>query len=167
MKRLCVARTLALPLMLPLLLSAGACQSTPPPPPAPAHEPSAWMVFFDDGSVALKDQQRQTLDQAAKWSGTLFASPAPPYWQLCLVGHSDNVGSDASNLALSRRRSEVVRAYLVERGLPRDRLAVSAAGSARPLVTTPPNTHEAQNRRVELAFHRRQPAEAIEAACNR
>lgn len=163
MKRLCVARTFA----LSFVLSAGACQSTPPPPPASLREPSAWMIFFDDGSVALKDQQRQTLDQAAKWSGTLFASPAPPYWQLCLVGHSDNVGSDATNLALSRRRSEVVKAYLVERGLPRERLAVSAAGSAQPLVTTPPNTHEAQNRRVELAFQRRQPAEATESACNR
>ena len=163
MKLLCVARAL----VLPLGLLTVACQSTPPPPPASLREPSAWVIYFDDGSVALKDPGRQTLDQAAKWSGTLFASPAPPGWQLCLIGHTDNTGTDASNLALSRRRSEVVKAYLVERGLPRERLAVSAAGSTKPQVTTPANTHEAQNRRVELAFQKRQPAEAIEAACNR
>lgn len=152
---------------LALGLLAGACHSTPPPPPASLQEPYSWVIFFDDGSVALKDRDRQTLDQAAKWSGTLFESPAPPVWQLCLVGHSDNTGSEASNLALSRRRGEVVRAYLVERGLPKERLAVFAVGSAKPLVTTPPNTHEAQNRRVELAFQRRQTEELHKAVCDR
>lgn len=163
MKLLCVARVVA----LPLGLLAGACHSAPPPPPASLQEPFSWVIFFDDGSVALNDRGRQTLDQAAKWSGTLFGSPAPPVWQLCLIGHSDNTGSTASNLALSRRRGEVVRTYLVERGLPRERLAVYGVGSDKPMVVTPPNTHEAQNRRVELAFQRRQSEEAYKAACDR
>lgn len=163
MKLLCVARVVT----LALGLLAGACQSPPPPAPASLQEPFSWVIFFDDGSVAIKDQDRQTLDQAAKWSGTLFGSPAPPVWQLCLVGHSDNTGSEASNLALSRRRGEVVKTYLVERGLPKERLAVFAVGSAKPMVATPPNTHESQNRRVELAFQRRPSEEAYKAACDR
>ena len=40
-----------------------------------------------------------------------------PTWKLTVTGHTDNVGGDASNLALSQRRSASVKAALVSRGI--------------------------------------------------
>jgi len=73
-----------------------------------------------------------------------------------LVGYTDRLGSPQTNLALSRRRAETVRDYLVVRGVPPDVFSVEGRGEADPLVHCP-NRKGAQliaclapNRRVEV-----------------
>lgn len=67
-----------------------------------------------------------------------------------VVGHTDTVGSEASNNQLSLRRANKVRNSLVAMGVDADSIMVSGAGESQLLVETPDNTDEVQNRRVEI-----------------
>lgn len=69
---------------------------------------------------------------------------------LRIAGHTDDAGSEALNSALSLRRAEAVRAALIQRGIPAERLVAEGFGASRPLS---PNTSEdgrARNRRIEI-----------------
>ena len=74
-----------------------------------------------------------------------------PTWKLTVTGHTDNVGGDASNLALSQRRSAAVKAALVSRGIAAGRLATGGSGAGSPKATNATLVGRAQNRRVELS----------------
>jgi len=75
-----------------------------------------------------------------------------------VAGYTDQIGDDAYNMKLSQRRADAVQAELVALGLPKERIAVSAHGSADPLVTCPGMAGEslirclAPNRRTEVRF---------------
>ncbi|WP_324699268.1 OmpA family protein [Novosphingobium aerophilum] len=80
-----------------------------------------------------------------------------------LWGHSDSRGSDAENLAASRRRAEAVRDYLAGKGVDRKRIMVIAMGEARPIA---PNRKldgsddpegRNRNRRVEIEVRPPEP----------
>jgi outer membrane protein OmpA-like peptidoglycan-associated protein len=74
-----------------------------------------------------------------------------PDWKLSIVGHTDNVGSDSSNLDLSRRRSQSVKAALVERyGIAASRLTTGGFGASQPQEKNDTPEGRARNRRVEL-----------------
>jgi outer membrane protein OmpA-like peptidoglycan-associated protein len=74
-----------------------------------------------------------------------------PAWKLNVTGHTDNVGGDASNLALSERRSASVKAALVARGIVAARLETGGSGASSPKATNSTLEGRAQNRRVELS----------------
>lgn len=67
-----------------------------------------------------------------------------------LAGHTDNVGSDAYNLNLSRERAEVVRQALMAQGIAEDRLTANGYGSTRPMVPNDTDEQRAINRRTEM-----------------
>ena len=69
---------------------------------------------------------------------------------LDLHGYADATGPRSFNLKLSQRRAEVVKAYLVERGVPAWRLSVKAFGEANPVADNDTEEGRAMNRRVEL-----------------
>ena len=75
-----------------------------------------------------------------------------PDWRLRIAGHTDNVGGEGDyNLELSRRRSEAVRAALVNRfGVSEERLSSSGYGARVPIETNDTPEGRARNRRVEL-----------------
>lgn len=101
-------------------------------------------IYFAYNSADLRPQSDSTLDAIASMM------KRDPAWKLTVTGHTDNVGGDASNLALSQRRSASVKAALVARGIAADRLATGGAGSASPKATNATLVGRAQNRRVEL-----------------
>ena len=71
-------------------------------------------------------------------------------WKLRISGHTDNVGSAASNLTLSKKRAIAVKDYLNRRGVDEKRFIVEWFGEDQPIA---PNTTKAgrqQNRRVEM-----------------
>ncbi|MEL7371264.1 MAG: OmpA family protein [Myxococcota bacterium] len=68
-----------------------------------------------------------------------------------IEGHTDNVGSDAANLKLSRERAEAVKKYLTDNGIDSERLATEGFGPSRPLAPNLTRRGREQNRRVE--FH--------------
>jgi OmpA-OmpF porin, OOP family len=70
---------------------------------------------------------------------------------LRIEGHTDDVGDEASNRALSERRAEAVKAWLVaEGGIASGRLATAGLGESQPAVKPTTPEARAQNRRVEL-----------------
>ncbi|WP_158636395.1 OmpA family protein [Luteimonas marina] len=73
-----------------------------------------------------------------------------------VIGHSDRIGSDKANLALSTRRAEAVRDYLLARGVQADLVTAVGRGSVEPVAECPGERGEAliaclaPNRRVEV-----------------
>ena len=65
-------------------------------------------------------------------------------------GYSDNVGKAQSNLALSKKRAEAVRAYLVKHGVPADALTAQGFGDANPVADNSTASGRFANRRIEF-----------------
>jgi OOP family OmpA-OmpF porin len=66
------------------------------------------------------------------------------------VGHTDSVGSDAYNQKLSVRRAEAVKAYLVSKGIEKNRIYTEGKGEKQPVASNVTNEGRAKNRRVEI-----------------
>lgn len=102
-------------------------------------------IYFDFASDRLRPESAPVLDEIA----TVLTRNAG--WTLSINGHTDNIGGDASNLALSRRRSEAVRKALVERyHIDGTRLVTSGYGASQPKATNDTPEGRSRNRRVEL-----------------
>ena len=65
-------------------------------------------------------------------------------------GHTDDAGSDATNLTLSQKRAAAVVAYLTAKGIQADRLTAQGYGEAQPLVANDSPDNMARNRRIEF-----------------
>lgn len=101
-------------------------------------------VFFATNSASLQPSSRAELEQLRS---LLLEQPK---MRIRLQGHTDNEGEQADNLALSQRRAEAVRQYLIERGIAADRLEAQGFGESRPIANN--NTAEGRqaNRRTEF-----------------
>ena len=101
-------------------------------------------IFFDFGKSVVKPESEAALKEVVKM---LQASPAMKVW---VVGHTDNVGSVESNMALSAARAGAVVKSLVQMGVPAGRLAPHGAGPYAPVASNATDEGRARNRRVEL-----------------
>ncbi|EEF79781.1 OmpA family protein [Methylophaga thiooxydans DMS010] len=72
------------------------------------------------------------------------------FGEVVITGHTDTSASSAYNEALSLRRAQKVRQQLIDFGVPADSVRISAEGEYRLLVSTPDDTVEVRNRRVEI-----------------
>ena len=109
------------------------------PPPA-----EHFSLGFDLGQSTPDAAQEDILRRI------FIAARARPGAEVQVVGHTDRVGSDEANDALSRDRAEQVRQYLISRGLAADLVRATWRGEREPLVATPDGVAEARNRRVEV-----------------
>jgi OOP family OmpA-OmpF porin len=66
------------------------------------------------------------------------------------VGNTDSVGSDAYNQKLSVRRAEAVKAYLVSKGIEKNRIYTEGKGEKQPVASNVTAEGRAKNRRVEI-----------------
>jgi outer membrane protein OmpA-like peptidoglycan-associated protein len=73
-----------------------------------------------------------------------------PDRNIMIEGHTDNVGSDASNLALSERRAGSVHTYLLQQGVGSQRISSSGLGESQPIADNDTDAGRQQNRRVEV-----------------
>ena len=115
---------------------------------APAGEVSELkMVHFGFDSDELTPEAIQTLENDVAW---LLANPS---YTIQIEGHCDDRGTNEYNMNLGDRRAKAVKAYLVSRGVPADRLHTISYGEERPL--DPSNTEEAyaMNRRVMFLIY--------------
>lgn len=103
-------------------------------------------IYFDFGSATIRPESDPVLNEIAD------VLAKNPKWNLSVEGHTDNVGSDAANLELSRRRAEAVRDALVTRyDVSAARLATGGFGASQPKEPNTTLEGRARNRRVELA----------------
>jgi len=73
-----------------------------------------------------------------------------PERRVLIEGHTDSVGSDASNLDLSQRRADAVRDFLLQNGVNAAQITTRGYGKASPVASNDTATGRQQNRRVEL-----------------
>lgn len=73
-----------------------------------------------------------------------------PTVKIEIQGHTDNVGNDAYNLDLSKRRANTVYNYLIEKGVDKTRIAYKGYGEANPIATNSTDAGKQKNRRVEF-----------------
>ncbi|HEV7767402.1 MAG TPA: OmpA family protein [Thermoanaerobaculia bacterium] len=103
-------------------------------------------LFFDSGKSVLKPGAKNTL---AKIATQLQTNPDA---RIEIEGHTDSVGSDAMNQALSEKRAAAVRDYLASHGLPAVRITISGQGESTPVASNDTAAGRQQNRRVELVI---------------
>jgi len=102
-------------------------------------------IYFDFASDRIKDESEPVLAEIAQ----ALADNAA--WTLSVDGHTDNIGGDAFNLDLSKRRAAAVRQALVDRHkIGASRLTTNGFGAATPKDTNATLAGRARNRRVEL-----------------
>ena len=77
---------------------------------------------------------------------------AYPGLHLDVEGHTDSVGGDEYNQALSERRAAAVRDYLVQQGIAAESIASRGFGKTQPVASNDTPEGRQQNRRVELVL---------------
>jgi OmpA-OmpF porin, OOP family len=102
-------------------------------------------INFDTGKATITPDSAATLQQIAE----LLSRNGD--WKLRIEGHTDNVGKPKDNLALSQRRAEAVRDWLVANAkVAAARLQTKGFGDTKPVAGNTSDDGRAQNRRVEL-----------------
>lgn len=108
--------------------------------------PVTFQLYFSSGTADLLPEAKELVAQAAALAKTR------PHVFIMIAGHADAVGSDEVNDRISRRRAEVVRDLVIERGLPSQAITASSHGKRNPLVPTKDGVAEPRNRRVTLTL---------------
>jgi OOP family OmpA-OmpF porin len=104
-------------------------------------------INFGTGSSDLPGTTQPLLASAARALAAL-----PPETRIVIHGHTDNRGAIDANLALSNQRAEAVRAALVARGVPTERLTAQAHGDSRPVASNATEEGRFRNRRIEYSL---------------
>lgn len=103
-------------------------------------------IFFEFGSANLKEESYSELNRVVE-----FLQQNPTV-KIELSGHTDNVGSDASNNKLSQDRVNSVKTYLVSKGISESRMQAKGYGKTKPVATNDTEEGRQQNRRVEFSI---------------
>ncbi|MFZ1664971.1 MAG: OmpA family protein [Flavobacteriales bacterium] len=101
-------------------------------------------IGFDTGKATLTPDSKTELDELADMLTDY------PNMRIEVEGHTDDVGSDASNLTLSQDRAKAVFDFLRNRKVEEERIAWKGYGETRPIVANDSDDHRALNRRVEF-----------------
>ena len=105
-------------------------------------------VNFETNKATLKPMAREKL---SKLSGVLLGFPGE--YKLEIEGHTDSTGSDAYNQTLSQARAESVRNFLVEQGIPAERIpSTQGFGRSRPIAPNDTRPNREKNRRVDIVI---------------
>src|SRR5512140_636500 len=101
-------------------------------------------VHFDTAKATIRPESRPVVDQIVALMKTNSAL------KIRVEGHTDNVGTPASNKALSEARARSVRDAVVGQGIDATRLSAEGFGQDRPVADNRTEEGRAKNRRVEL-----------------
>ncbi len=159
-------RSLLCTLCAAFVLALVACSTPPAPPPPP---PPAPIAVYTGPTLPIEQSERGV--QIFLPSAVLFdigkadfkAADAAPYLEriaqllktktsknVSIEGHTDNVGSAASNQALSVARAQSLLKALAERGVPEGRMVAVGYAFNRPIASNATDEGKKLNRRVEL-----------------
>ncbi|MEY4295161.1 MAG: Outer rane porin precursor [Pseudomonadota bacterium] len=128
----------------PAASAAAPRPAAPPAPPAAVKVTYAADAFFDTGKSVVKADGKAKLDDlATKVKGINLEV-------IIAVGHTDSVGADALNQKLSVSRAEAVKAYLVSKGIEKNRVYTEGKGSKQPVADNKTTEGKTKNRRVEI-----------------
>ena len=107
------------------------------------------VVHFQTGqsSPTLSTIQKQKIADIARYIDKTIES------SVLITGHTDNVGSTANNIALGQQRASYMRKFLIDNGIPSNKITTDSKGPQEPIA--PNNTSEgrAKNRRTIVTIH--------------
>ncbi|WP_293605122.1 outer membrane protein OmpA [Polaromonas sp. UBA4122] len=138
------------PVVAPAPVAVAPAPEAAAPAPAPVAPPAATKVtyaadaFFDFDKSVIKPAGKAKLDDLVGKIKDINLEV------IIAVGHTDSVGSDAYNQKLSVRRSEAVKAYLVSKGIEKNRVYTEGKGEKQPVADNKTAEGRAKNRRVEI-----------------
>ena len=98
---------------------------------------------FGLSRTGLKTKTKATLDTYAK-------KLRDPQWSVLIQGHTDETGSIRKNLHVGLRRANVVKQYLITKGISKDRLHAVSLGEYKPVCTDTTPACQLKNRRVSF-----------------
>jgi outer membrane protein OmpA-like peptidoglycan-associated protein len=104
----------------------------------------ALYINFDTGKSVIRDESRPIIEQIVQMM------KSNPDLKIGVEGHTDNVGTQASNKTLSEARAKSVVSAIVGQGISPDRLSPAGYGQDKPIADNNTEEGRAKNRRVEL-----------------
>ena len=107
--------------------------------------PISFTLYFESGTDEFTEQSNQEVKRVL---AEMARRQAP---EITVIGHTDQVGPDQTNDALSLQRAERVKSILVSMGIPPERILTAGRGRREPLVRTADGASEPRNRRVEIS----------------
>ena len=137
------------PAAAPAPAPAPAPVAAPAPKAAPAPVAASKVTFaadafFDFDKAVLKPEGKAKLDDLTGKIKDINLEV------IIAVGHTDSVGTDAYNQKLSIKRAEAVKAYLVTKGIEKNRVYTEGKGEKQPVADNKTKEGQAKNRRVEI-----------------
>lgn len=102
------------------------------------------IIEFESGKATLTESGQGILDQMSAALQKLKDKKVE------VIGHTDNAGSRAHNLALSQARAEAVKTYVIGKGVVAANISVSGEGPDRPVADNNSAEGRARNRRIEF-----------------
>jgi OOP family OmpA-OmpF porin len=101
-------------------------------------------IYFDSGKSTIRTKSKPALLKVSR----LLAKY--PDIRVEISGHTDSVGAEADNVALSQARADAVKAWLVEQGIEEGRITTRGAGPGEPVADNKSKKGRAKNRRIEF-----------------
>ena len=101
-------------------------------------------TFFDFDRAVIKADGKAKLDDLVQKVKSINLEV------IIAVGHTDSIGSDAYNQKLSVRRAEAVKAYLISKGIDKNRIYTEGKGEKQPVADNRTKEGRTKNRRVEV-----------------
>ena len=156
------------------LMKAPTCEPPPPPPPPPAAPPAppppppappapttekvtfAADALFDFDKATLRPDGRARLDDlVSKLAGVSLEV-------IIAVGYTDRIGGDAYNQALSQKRAQAVKDYLVSKGIEPNRVYTEGKGKSNPVKQCPDPAAKGEVRNQKQLIDCLQPNRRVE-----
>ena len=142
------------------------CPLPVPPPPVK----DTVVKVMNNNTYIITDEDRKVVSEAIRnlefdFGKSTIRAKSFPYlnrvaemlvkkgFSLKLGGHTDNVGSDAANMKLSKNRAESVKNYLVGQGVNSGRVEAVGYGESQPITSNKTDAGRQKNRRVEFTLY--------------
>ncbi|WP_299185704.1 OmpA family protein [uncultured Psychrobacter sp.] len=118
-----------------------------PDPRDVARALSIQVINFELDKAVIPEVNKPFLDRAANIIQEV------PNIELVIIGHTDNLASDAYNMELSRDRAESVKEYLVSKGVDASKLTTKGMGESDPIADNSTEQGRFRNRRIEFSVN--------------
>ena len=103
-------------------------------------------VLFDSGSSKIGSSYLKDIDKLKR------VLVQHQDYSCEIRGHADNIGTEADNMKLSVERAKRIFDYLVDKGIPADRMTYKGFGETQPMAPNDTEERRQMNRRVEFAL---------------
>jgi outer membrane protein OmpA-like peptidoglycan-associated protein len=111
------------------------------------------LVLTLTGDVLFAFGKSELLPTAQKKLNDVVTALKDDPRTITIVGHTDSIGSDETNMQLSQRRADAVRTYLTTHGIPDERVSSQGMGKSQPVADNKTAEGRANNRRVEIILN--------------